>query len=180
MIKTQFKSETLSLNSRVIETPLGDMIAMADEESLFSLEFTDRTKLTQQITSFKKAFNVPIVPGNNSVLEQISNEICAYFEGKCLQFKTPIKLVGTPFQQKVWQALMQIPLGITCSYLDLANVIKHPTACRAVALANSANRMSIIIPCHRVINHNGQLGGYASGLERKQWLLEFERNLIGR
>lgn len=83
-------------------------------------------------------------------------------------------MIGTDFQKQVWQALQQIPFGQTCAYMDIARALGKPTAYRAVANANGANRLAIIIPCHRVINANGQLGGYASGLTRKAWLLKQE------
>ncbi len=83
--------------------------------------------------------------------------------------------MGSPFQKQVWKALQQIPHGQTCSYADLAAAIGKPTACRAVANANGANQLAIVIPCHRVINSDGKLGGYGGGVSKKQWLIDHEK-----
>jgi len=100
--------------------------------------------------------------------------LTAYFDGKLKEFQTPLFLLGSPFQKQVWEALNKIPFGETSSYLDIAKRIGRPAACRAVAQANGANQLAIIIPCHRVINHNGELGGYGGGITRKEWLLNLE------
>jgi AraC family transcriptional regulator of adaptative response/methylated-DNA-[protein]-cysteine methyltransferase len=97
-----------------------------------------------------------------------------YFQGKLKEFKTPIALNGTPFQKQVWEELLKIPYGQTISYKDLAIAVGNPRGCRAVAQANGANNLAVIIPCHRVINHNGRIGGYGGGLDRKKWLLDLE------
>ena len=85
-------------------------------------------------------------------------------------------LLGSPFQKQVWEELKKIPSGETRAYLAIAKAVGRPTACRAVANANGANQLAIIIPCHRVINTNGELGGYGGGIARKQWLLDLEKN----
>jgi AraC family transcriptional regulator of adaptative response/methylated-DNA-[protein]-cysteine methyltransferase len=151
------------LVSSEIKTPIGHMIAIADEQSLHILEFTERVKS-----------NHP--SGSNKILDSIKHELNLYFSGQLKKFNTPLYLNGTDFQKTVWQALIKIPFGETCSYGDLAKTINKPTAFRAAALANSKNKLAIIIPCHRVINSNGKLGGYASGVDRKAWLLEHEKN----
>ncbi len=99
----------------------------------------------------------------------------AYFKGKLREFNTPIHLMGTSFQAQVWNQLLKIPYGETRSYLEQAKAIKKETAYRAVANANGANQLAIIIPCHRIINNNGKLGGYGGGTEKKKWLLEHEK-----
>lgn len=104
----------------------------------------------------------------------IDSELKSYFQGTLQQFKTPIKTLGSPFQEQVWDALNEIPYGETQSYSNLANSVGKPKAYRAVAKANGANQLCLIIPCHRVINHNGDLGGYGGGLTRKKWLIEHE------
>lgn len=101
-----------------------------------------------------------------------------YFSGKLRQFNTPTHLIGSPFQKKAWLALIDIPYGETRSYLQQAKVIGNPSAYRAVANANGANQLAIVVPCHRIINANGELGGYGGGVNRKQWLLEHERRHI--
>src|SRR3990167_8431232 len=94
-----------------------------------------------------------------------------------MRFKTPLHLLGTPFQKRVWAALQRIPLGQTQSYLDVAKTIQHPKAVRAVARANGANSLALIIPCHRVICSSGELGGYGGGVSRKKWLLQHEQGM---
>ena len=166
------------LNEVVINTPLGEMIAIADKNELYLLEFSDRINLPKQINKLKSLVECSIEPGFNSVLENIENELNSYFKGTLKKFMTPVKLIGTDFQRQVWQALLKIPIGSTQSYLELACSINKPSGCRAVALANSLNRLAIIVPCHRVINSSGKLGGYAGGLDKKIALLEQEKNII--
>lgn len=109
-----------------------------------------------------------------SPLDSIKIELFEYFNGQRTEFKTPLHIFGTDFRCRVWDALIKIPYGETRSYSDQAKAIEQPSACRAVANANGANRFAIVIPCHRIINRDGKLGGYAWGLERKAWLLEHE------
>ena len=132
--------------------------------------------MERQIERLKQQTKSAIIPGSTKPLQLIENELKKYFDGKLTQFKTPLHLLGSPFQNKVWNALLKIPHGETRSYLDIAKSIKKPTAFRAVALANGANKMSIVIPCHRVINNNGNLGGYSGGISRKEWLINHEKN----
>lgn len=146
-----------------ISTPLGPLTAIGDDLSLYGLAFED---------NYNGRF------GSARSLDSIEKELALYFTGKLKTFRTPLFLAGTPFQLKVWEALNKIPYGRTCSYLELAQAIGHGKACRAVGSANGANRFPIVIPCHRVINANGRLGGYGCGLERKLWLLDLEKSLI--
>jgi AraC family transcriptional regulator, regulatory protein of adaptative response / methylated-DNA-[protein]-cysteine methyltransferase len=163
------------LISTEIDTPLGPMLAFADEEALYLLEFTERRNLKPEIERLKKNLKATVVPGETEPLRSIRKELHEYFQGNLNFFKTPACWVGSPFQKLIWQELQKIPYGTTRSYLDIANAIGRPTACRAVARANSTNQLAILIPCHRVINANGCLGGYAGGLERKTWLLQHEK-----
>jgi AraC family transcriptional regulator of adaptative response/methylated-DNA-[protein]-cysteine methyltransferase len=107
-------------------------------------------------------------------LHQIQQELAEYFAGMLRVFKTPVRLLGTDFQQATWRALQTIPCGETRSYAEVANIAGKPGASRALGNANGANRLTIIVPCHRVIQGNGTLGGYSSGLDRKKWLLAHE------
>ena len=109
-----------------------------------------------------------------NLLNRITNMVGRYFAGQLKAFTTPLAPTGTPFQKRVWEELQKIPHGETRSYAAIAAAIGRPTAFRAVAQANGANRIAIVIPCHRVINTSGALGGYSSGVERKQWLLQQE------
>lgn len=167
------------LKATWIDTKLGPMIAIADEDGLYLLEFIDRRGLEREVESLRKKLNAAIIPGETKIIKSIESEIAQYFDGKNLVFKTPIHMNGTPFQKSVWEELRRIPVGETRSYLDIAKSINKPTAFRAVALANGANPLCIIVPCHRVINSNGELGGYGGGVARKQWLLDLEKKASG-
>jgi AraC family transcriptional regulator of adaptative response/methylated-DNA-[protein]-cysteine methyltransferase len=145
-----------------IQTPLGPLLARANDEALYSLQFVDTKETPNTFIS-------------NPIIDSIRQELDQYFEGKLKQFKTPLFLSGTSFQIAVWNELRKIPYAKTISYLTLAKAIQNPKAYRAAAQANGANSLPIIIPCHRVIYLDGTLGGYSSGLERKKWLLEHER-----
>jgi methylated-DNA-[protein]-cysteine S-methyltransferase len=105
-------------------------------------------------------------------------QLAAYFEGRLTRFDLPLSLQGTPFQRLVWQALQEIPYGVTISYGDLARRVGNPNGSRAVGLANGHNPISIIVPCHRVIGSNGKLTGYGGGLPRKAALLDFEFTVL--
>lgn len=168
-------SHHLILKAAWIDTKLGPMIAIADDAGLYLLEFADRRGLEREIERLRKRMKAAIIPGEASIIKKIEKELMDYFDGKNADFKTPLKLMGSDFQKNVWGALQKIPPSETRSYLDIANTIKKPTAFRAVANANGANQLAIIIPCHRVINANGDLGGYGGGISRKQWLIEHEK-----
>lgn len=150
------------------------MLAVGDDEALYLLEFVTRKGFQAQLERLKKHTKREIVQGQAKAINQIEKELLGYFKGQLKAFTTPVKLTGTPFQQAVWQKLQQIPYGKTLSYMELAASIGHPKAFRAVASANGANKLALILACHRVINANGKLGGYAAGLECKKWLLDLE------
>lgn len=163
------------LKASWLDTPLGPMLAVSDEQALYLLEFVDRRGLEREIERLRNKANAAIIPGDSSPIQSIEKELELYFSGSLKQFKTPICLIGSPFQKKTWQALIDIPYGETRSYMQQAQIIGKPLAYRAVANANGANQLAIVIPCHRVINANGELGGYGGGISRKQWLLDHER-----
>ena len=167
----------LILKAAWLDTILGPMIAIADENGLYLLEFIDRRGLEREVERLRKKLKAAIIPGETQIIKSIESEITNYFDRKNVVFKTPLHLVGSAFQKRVWEELKNIPPGETRSYLDIAKSIRKPTACRAVAQANGANQLAIIIPCHRVINITGEIGGYGGGIARKQWLLEHEKNL---
>ena len=164
-----------ALKASWIDTPLGPMLAIADDQALYLIEFVDRRGLEKEIEWLRKKTKLPIVPGKPNPIKQIENELERYFSDKIQEFKTPIFLLGSPFQKRVWEELQKIPRGETRSYAEIAKAIDKPSAFRAVALANGANQFAIVIPCHRVINSNGNLGGYGGGIKRKEWLLNHER-----
>ncbi|MBX3708880.1 MAG: bifunctional transcriptional activator/DNA repair protein Ada [Gammaproteobacteria bacterium] len=169
------RANHLILKTAWLDTKLGPMIAIADENSLYLLEFVDRRGLENEVKRLRKRLNATIIPGETSIIKSIESEIVDYFDQRKFIFNTPIHLVGSPFQKNVWNELRKIPPGETRSYLDIAKSLNAPTACRAVARANGTNQLAIIVPCHRVINTNGELGGYGGGIVRKQWLLEHEK-----
>ncbi len=171
------KTNHLILKATWIGTPLGPMIAIADDTGLYLLEFADRRGLEREIERLRKRIKAAITPGDTPILKKIKTELIDYFSGKKSHFDTPLICMGSPFQKNVWEALQKIPPSETRSYLDIAKIIKKPAAFRAVANANGANQLAIIIPCHRVINTNGDIGGYGGGISRKKWLLSHEKQM---
>lgn len=157
-----------------IESPLGPLVAGANERGLCLLEFTDRRMLEAQLDTLKRRFRAALVPGENEHLARMRAELGEYFAGKRRVFEVPLDYPGTEFQVKVWNALLAIPCGETHSYEQLAASIGAPNAVRAVGRANGMNRIAIVIPCHRVIGKDGTPVGYGGGLWRKKWLLEHE------
>lgn len=160
-----------------IATPLGAMYACASTLGICLLEFVDRKNLEDSFKSLLKRRTAKLLPGSNEHLVKIEKELHEYFDGVRQEFSVALDVVGTSFQKMVWNQLSSIPFGATRSYKDQSTMINKPNAVRAVANANSKNRISIIIPCHRVIGADGKLTGYSGGLPRKQWLLEHEAKL---
>lgn len=158
-----------------IETPLGTMFACAVKEGICLLEFTDRKMLETEFKTLAKALNASIIQGENEHFSVLELQLNEYFKGKRKTFSVPVFSPGTDFQNQVWKALIEIPYGEVRSYKEQSDAIKKPEAVRAVANANGMNKISILIPCHRVIGSNGELTGYGGGLWRKQWLLELEK-----
>jgi len=158
-----------------METALGPMVAGAAASGICLLEFTDRRMLEAQFDRIRRRFAMPIIPGDSDSLRQLKAELDEYFAGMRQKFSVPLTYPGTDFEQKVWNKLLEIPYGETRSYQDLARTLEQPGASRAVGRANGMNRIAILIPCHRVVNQNGDLGGYGGGLWRKRILLELER-----
>jgi AraC family transcriptional regulator, regulatory protein of adaptative response / methylated-DNA-[protein]-cysteine methyltransferase len=156
-------------------TPLGPMIAMAEERGLVLLEFIDRPALSPEVEELRSRHGYTVAPGRNAHLGRIEEEITAYFAGTLQDFSVPLVTPGTEFQRRVWSALQSIPFGATESYGSLAKKIGNPNACRAVGHANGQNRIAIVIPCHRVIGVDGSLTGYGGGQHRKAFLLDLER-----
>jgi len=163
------------INITRLETPLGTMFACATEQGICLLEFTDRKMLETEFKTLAKRLNANIIQGDNQHFEMLKKELEEYFDGGRKEFTVPLFTPGTEFQQSVWNLLQTIPYGATRSYKQQAIALSRPEAIRAVANANGMNRISIIIPCHRVIGEDGNLTGYGGGLWRKKWLLDFEK-----
>jgi AraC family transcriptional regulator of adaptative response/methylated-DNA-[protein]-cysteine methyltransferase len=157
-----------------IDTPIGEMLAAANDTHLLLFEFPHRRMIDTQLDRVRRAVGCELVPGDSPVFAQLRSQLDEYFRGERRDFTIPLHVPGTPFQTRVWNALQRIPSGTTTTYARLAESIGQPTAVRAVARANGDNRVAIIIPCHRVIGSNGELVGYGGGLSRKRRLLDLE------
>lgn len=162
-----------------IESPIGTMLAVADSHALHLLEFFDRTALPTELKKLREATRSSIGFGRTPVIDRIERDLRDYFAGTRLVFETPLALHGSVFTKAVWDELVAIPPGTTRSYSEIAASAGRHTAVRAVARANGANQLAIVIPCHRVIGADGSLTGYGGGLWRKEWLLRHERKVAG-
>lgn len=160
-----------------IETPLGAMLAIADDEGLRLLEFVDRRAMEREMSVLRTRLRTNIVPGEHRHLSAVRAQLSNYFVGKNLEFDVPLAPVGSSFQLRAWELLRTIPAGETRSYSWMAKRLGDVEMRRAVGRANGENMMCIVIPCHRVIRADGTLCGYGGGLWRKKWLLEHERKV---
>ncbi|MBV2224621.1 MAG: methylated-DNA--[protein]-cysteine S-methyltransferase, partial [Cloacibacterium sp.] len=161
-----------------IETPLGTMYAAATDEGICMLEFTDRKMLETELKHLSKSLNANIIQGENSHFKILDEQLTEYFEGKRKEFTVPLQFVGSDFQKSVWEILMKIPYGETWSYAKQSEILGDSKKVRAVANANGMNKISILVPCHRVIGSDGNLTGYGGGIWRKQKLLELEGAIL--
>ena len=158
-----------------IDSPVGPLLAGATRSALVLLEFSERDILQQQLASVRRRSRASLRSGPNRWLDLLQTQLHEYFAGQRRQFELPLEYPGTAFQQRVWSTLLTIPYGVPWSFLDMARSLGDIKATRAVGTANGLNRIAIVIPCHRVINADGKLGGYGGGLWRKQRLLDLER-----
>ena len=170
----QQSADTSIIHMHRLTTPLGPMFACASERGLCLLEFTDRRSLETELSDVQRLLKGRLVNGLNQHIKTTVEQLQAYFEGSQEPFDIPLDAPGTDFQKKVWSGLLDIPFGMTRSYKQQAEHLGDVNAVRAVARANGANRISIVIPCHRVIGADGSLTGYGGGLARKKWLLNHE------
>lgn len=162
-----------------IESPVGPLVVGATAKGVCLLEFTGPHRFERQLATLARSFGTEIVRGTTPLLAALESQLDEYFAAQRKQFDLPLDYHGTPFQMKVWHTLLEIPYGETWSYRQVAaKVSPDEDASRAVGTANGANRVAIIIPCHRVVNANGALGGYGGGLDRKQFLLDLERGQL--
>lgn len=163
-----------------IETPLGEMVAGATDEGVCLLEFLDRKILPDEYKDLTRLLGTTTEEGENKHLRTLRKQLKEYFAGKRKEFTLPLVIPGTEFQKSVWIELQNIKFGETRSYQEQAEALKSPESVRAVANANGMNRISILIPCHRVIGSDGRLVGYGGGLKRKKWLLDHEKKYTGQ
>lgn len=159
-----------------IETPLGSMFAGSINKGICFLEFVDRQSKDNGLAKLGKLLDAAVVEGDDHNLLALTMQLDEYFQGERKDFDIPLAIVGTPFQSKVWESLQNIPYGEVISYQEQARRIGCLKAVRAVGRANGANRIAILIPCHRVIGKNGSLVGYKGGLWRKKRLLALEKS----
>lgn len=162
------------INLTRIETELGTMIACATDKGVCLLEFSDRKMLETELKQLTTKLKAPIIQGEHRHFKLLREELELYFQRNLKEFNTPLDLIGTDFQKQVWNVLLEIPYGTTSTYAKQAQRLNNPNAVRAVANANGMNKISIIVPCHRVIGSDGSLTGYGGGLWRKKKLLELE------
>jgi AraC family transcriptional regulator of adaptative response/methylated-DNA-[protein]-cysteine methyltransferase len=159
-----------------VDSPVGVLVAGVTEGGLCLLEFRDREIIDIQVARIRERVG-PTTTGGHPLLDQVRTELDEYFSARRRDFTLPLVYPGSPFQARVWNALREIPYSETISYEELARRVGSPSGQRAAGHANGQNPLAIIIPCHRVINKDGKLGGYGGGLWRKRLLLDLERTL---
>ena len=165
-----------NINIEQYKTPFGELTLGSYNDQLCLCDWTYRKTRSTIDKRIQSALGADYMEKSCDALSYTRSQLDEYFEQKRTQFDLPLLMLGTDFQQSVWNALLNIPYGSTASYLELANNINNTQAVRAVANANGANALSIIIPCHRIIGSKGELTGYAGGLPAKKQLLELERD----
>ena len=160
---------------RNFESPIGTFIMGATDKGCCLFEFEDRGGIDRIKQRILKRYGFTMVKGTNRFLDHLEDEMRKYFEGRLRVFSISLDLKGTPFQRGVWEQVLNIPYGETRTYGDIAGLVGKPAAVRAVGRANGDNYIAIVVPCHRVIQPDGNLRGYGGGLWRKKHLLELER-----
>ena len=164
-METRYPDSPNELTAAAVATPLGEMLAVFGSKGLCLLEFVGQKHMEQEIMAVQKALNGQFIFQENEQTQLLRQELDLYFQGRLKVFATPLETIGTAFQQQVWNALLTIPYGETRSYKEQAQQLGNPKAIRAVAAANGQNKVSILIPCHRVIGSDGKLTGYAGRFE---------------
>lgn len=155
-------------------TPFGELVLGSHEGALCLCDWRYRRMREAVDERIRNGLRATFQEGSSPVIEAAIAQLNAYFTGERRTFEVPLRFVGTDFQQRVWQALLQVPYGTTTTYAGLTARVSVPTAIRAVASANGANALSILVPCHRIIGSSGELVGYAGGLPAKRKLLQLE------
>ena len=173
----EYKTQTKEIiTTTTFSTPLGEIFAAASKKGIVMLTFFTPFHIEAKIAVLKNTLDADVIPANGEIFQVLKIQLEEYFDKKRTTFEIPLQLVGTAFQIKVWKELLNIPYGKTISYKEQAIKIENEKAFRAVANANGQNMISILVPCHRVIANNGNLGGYTGGLEKKEFLLKLEKN----
>ena len=171
------RSAAESVVVTLLRSPLGTLLAGATHDGICLLEFSDRPMLPTQLDVLARRLRRPIVAGRHPWLDRLQDQLDDYFAGRREAFDLPLVAPGTPFQERVWATLRNIPTGATLSYAALAGDAGRPGAQRAAGTANGANRIALVIPCHRVVRKSGEVGNYGGGSWRKAWLLDHERRM---
>jgi O-6-methylguanine DNA methyltransferase len=169
----------MNIHQTEFETPLGPMIGLATDEALVFLGFNNGKETEKETKEVLNHFAADLKLKTNGLLEDLQMQLREYFDQKRQRFIVPIKLTGTEFQKRIWGDLMLVPYGETRTYLEQAKAYGDEKSIRAMASANSKNKIVIVIPCHRIIGSDGSLTGYAGGLEKKRYLLNLEREVAG-
>jgi methylated-DNA-[protein]-cysteine S-methyltransferase len=159
-------SQTQTLQYTSMDSPIGELLLLGDEQALHGLYMQDGRKPTRIASDWEQ---------NPEPFADAMEQLAEYFDGRRTEFDMALVMDGNPFERRVWSALREIPYGETVSYGEIARRVERPSAARAVGMANGRNPIAVIVPCHRVIGADGTLTGYGGGLERKQLLLELER-----
>ncbi len=167
-----------TIDVQYFKTPYGELVLGAYDQALCLCDWRYRSKRAAIDARLTRGLKASYVETDNSFLRKVRMQLNEYFGHQRKVFDIPLVMVGTPFQEKVWKGLLDIPFGQTSSYLELAERTGGRAAVRAVASANGANAISIIVPCHRIIGSNGKLVGYAGGLKTKAELLGLESDLF--
>ncbi|MGE0451359.1 MAG: methylated-DNA--[protein]-cysteine S-methyltransferase [Vicinamibacterales bacterium] len=167
----------MRIDRAIVSTPVGPMLALASADALCALEFQSEGRLSRLHTRLSRYYpDAVVADGWNDVLAATRGWLDRYFDGSSADHaEVPLDARGTAFERSVWSALRTIEPGSTSSYGEVARQIGAPSASRAVGLANGANPVAIVVPCHRVIGASGTLVGYGGGLDRKAWLLTHEQ-----
>lgn len=173
-MSTELAEINLPLYIAFIESPVGVLIGGATADAVILLEFNGDTPPQNAVAKLERRFERPISEATNPHLMLLEMELAGYFAGMLRQFSVPLSYEGSQFQREVWGELLKIPYGETRSYQEIANALGMSNATRAVGHANGQNPLPIVIPCHRVVNSDGALGGYGGGLWRKRYLLDLE------
>ncbi|XP_059052147.1 methylated-DNA--protein-cysteine methyltransferase [Achroia grisella] len=175
MISKYSNGSALTVNIISFESPVGKIVAAADDDFLYFVCFEDSKKIEKKIQSLSEELSCNFLEGTNKVLESLKYELSEYFEGNLKTFSVQIKTTGSDFQKQVWAKLHQLPYGTCQTYSDLAKSIGlSGSYSRAVGAACGANSHLLVVPCHRIVAV-GSRGGFSSGIDRKEWLLEHEK-----
>jgi len=172
------RSGARAIVTTMIDTPLGPMIAGATDDGICLLEFTDRRMLPSELETITRRLRRPTVAGSHPHLECLREQLVEYFAGERRSFDLPLVAPGSPFQERTWAELRALSAGATVSYEELAERVGRPRAQRAVGTANGANRIAVVVPCHRVVRKSGETGNYGGGRWRKAWLLAHEAAMV--